>query len=45
VYDALLCASAVMLLALLMAVAELVRRHRVERPATVPRPEHSAHRV
>jgi MFS family permease len=45
VYDALLCASGVMLLALLMAVAELVRRHRVERPATVPRPEHSAHRV
>jgi MFS family permease len=50
VYDALLCASGVMLLALLMAVAELVRRHQgdrrdADRPAAHPRPEHAAHRV
>ncbi|MCW2569642.1 MAG: major facilitator superfamily 1 [Mycobacterium sp.] len=50
VYDALLCASGVMLLALLMAVAELVRRHQgdrrdADRPAALPRPEHAAHRV
>jgi EmrB/QacA subfamily drug resistance transporter len=45
VYEALLCASGVMLLALLMAVAELVRRHHVDRPAARPQPEHAAHRV
>jgi MFS family permease len=42
VYDALLCAAGVMLLALLMAVVELVRRHG---PAVTPRPEHAVHRV
>jgi MFS family permease len=42
VYDALLCASGVMLLALLTALVELVRRHRL---AAVPLPEHAAHRV
>ena len=45
VYDALLCGSGVMLLALLMAVAELVRRHQVDRPAALPPPDHAAHRV
>jgi MFS family permease len=45
VYEALLCATGVMLLALLMAVAELVRRHHVDRPAARPQPEHAAHRV
>jgi EmrB/QacA subfamily drug resistance transporter len=45
VYDALLCASGVMLLALLMAVAELVRRHQTDRRAALPLPEHAAHRV
>ncbi|MDT7742656.1 MAG: hypothetical protein QOE59_1734 [Actinomycetota bacterium] len=45
VYDALLCASGVMLLALLMAVAELVRRHHHDRLLPVSRPEHDAHRV
>jgi EmrB/QacA subfamily drug resistance transporter len=45
VYDALLCASGVMLLALVMAVAELLRRHHLDRHATLPRPEHAAHRV
>ena len=38
VYDALLCASGVMLLALLMAVAELVRRYLPGRPAALPQP-------
>jgi EmrB/QacA subfamily drug resistance transporter len=45
VYEALLCAAGVMLLALLMAVAELVRRHHAGRWAARPQPEHSAHRV
>jgi 4-amino-4-deoxy-L-arabinose transferase-like glycosyltransferase len=45
VYDALLCASGVMLLALLMAVVELVRRHQTDRRAALPLPEHAAHRV
>jgi MFS family permease len=43
VSDTLLCASAFMLLALLMAVGQLCRRH--GRRAAVPRPEHAAHRV
>jgi hypothetical protein len=42
VYDTLLCASGMMLLALLMAVADLVRRHGW---AAVRLPEHAAHRV
>ncbi|MDQ1653801.1 MAG: hypothetical protein QOI35_3001 [Cryptosporangiaceae bacterium] len=45
--DALLCASGLMVVALLMAVAELVRRrrHRPGRPAPVPRPEHRLHHL
>ncbi|HEV7824056.1 MAG TPA: MFS transporter [Mycobacteriales bacterium] len=45
VSDALLCAVGVLLLALLMAVAGLVHRHRPGRPAALPLPEHAAHRV
>jgi EmrB/QacA subfamily drug resistance transporter len=45
VYDALLCASGVMLLALLMAMAELARRHILDRPGAIPRPDHAASRV
>ena len=43
---ALLCASGVMLLALLLAVVELVRRRsRGEQPAPTPRPEHHLHHI
>jgi EmrB/QacA subfamily drug resistance transporter len=42
VSDALLCASGVMLLALLMAVVELVHRHG---RAALTQPEHAAHRI
>ncbi len=47
VSGALLCATGLMLLALLMAVAELVRRrhHGLDRTAPTPRPEHDLHRV
>ena len=45
VSDALLCASGVMVLALLMAVAELARRHHPDRRAALPHPEHAAHRM
>jgi MFS family permease len=47
VSDTLLCATGLMLLALLMAVAELIRRrrHRLDQPAPTPRPEHDLHRV
>jgi len=40
--DALLCASGLMVLALLVAVAELLRRraHRLDESAPTPRPEH-----
>jgi MFS family permease len=40
--DALLCASGLMVLALLVAVAELLRRraHRLDESAPIPRPEH-----
>ncbi len=42
VSDALLCAAGLMLLALLMAIAELTRRrsHPLNQPAPTPRPEH-----
>jgi len=44
--DALLVASGLMLLALLMAIAELIRRrpHRLGQPAPIPRPEHHIYR-
>jgi MFS family permease len=47
VSDTLLCASGLMLLALLMAIAELVRRrpHRLNQPPPTPRPEHDLHRI
>ena len=46
VSDTLLCASGFMLLALLMAVAELARRRsRGARPAPAPRPEHHLHHI
>ena len=46
VSNALLAASGAMLLALLLAVAELVRRRsRAERPATTPRPELHLHHI
>jgi len=47
VSDTLLCATGLMLLALLMAITELVRRrsHRLNQPAPTPRPEHDLHRV
>ena len=47
VSDTLLCASVLMVLALLMAVAEVMRRrsHRPSQPAPTPRPEHDLHRV
>jgi EmrB/QacA subfamily drug resistance transporter len=47
VSDTLLCASGLMVLALLMAITELVRRrsHRLNQPAPTPRPEHDLHRV
>jgi EmrB/QacA subfamily drug resistance transporter len=47
VSDALLAASAIMVLALLLAVAELIRRRsrRHNRPAPNPRPEHHAHQI
>jgi MFS family permease len=47
VSDTLLCATGLMLPALLIAVAELVRRGpgRLDQPAPVPRPEHDLHRV
>ena len=47
VSDTLLCATGLMLLALLMAITELVRRrrHRLNQPAATPRPEHDLHRV
>jgi MFS family permease len=46
VSDALLCASGFMLLALLMAIAELVRRRSLgARPAPAPRPEHDLHHI
>jgi hypothetical protein len=46
VSDALLCACGIMLLALLLAVAELVRRRAcAEKPAPTPRPEHHLHQI
>jgi hypothetical protein len=46
VSDTLLCASGVMLLALLLAVVELVRRRsRGEQPAPIPHPEHHLHHI
>jgi MFS family permease len=47
VSDTLLCATGLMLPALLIAIAELVRRGpgRLDQPAPVPRPEHDLHRV
>jgi EmrB/QacA subfamily drug resistance transporter len=47
VSDTLLCATGLILLALLIAIAELVRRGpgRLDQPAPVPRPEHDLHRV
>ncbi|MDT4971871.1 MAG: hypothetical protein QOG22_2014, partial [Pseudonocardiales bacterium] len=47
VSDALLVASGIMLLALLMAITELARRrlHRPNKPAPAPRPEHHLHHV
>jgi hypothetical protein len=47
VSDAVLVASAMMLLALVMAIAELLRRrsHRLVEPAPVPRPEHHLHHI
>ena len=45
--DTLLCAAGLMVLALLMAITELVRRrsHRPDQHAPTPRPEHDVHRV
>jgi hypothetical protein len=44
--DALLFATGIMLLALLMAVVELVRRRSHDRhPSPSPRPEHDVHHV
>jgi EmrB/QacA subfamily drug resistance transporter len=45
VSDALLAASGIMVTALLLAVAELIRRrsHRTDQPAPNPRPEHHIH--
>jgi len=47
VSDALLAASGLMLLALLMAITELIRRrpHRLGQPAPIPRPEHHLHHI
>jgi len=47
VSDALLVASGIMLLALLMAIAELIRRrpHRLNQPAPAPRPEDHLYRI
>jgi MFS family permease len=47
VSDALLAASGIMVLALLLAVAELIRRrsHRPNQPAPNPRPEHHVHHI
>jgi len=46
VSDTLLCASGVMLLALLLAVVELVRRRsRGEQPAPITHPEHHLHHI
>jgi MFS family permease len=47
VSDTLLCATGLMLVALLMAVTELLRRrsHGLDQPAPTPRPEHDLHRV
>jgi len=46
VSDALLCASGVMLLALLLAIAELTRRRSLGgRPATTPRPKQHLHQL
>jgi EmrB/QacA subfamily drug resistance transporter len=47
VSDTLLCATGLMVLALLMAVAELRgrRSHRPDRPLPIPRPEHDLHRI
>jgi MFS family permease len=49
VSDTLLCATGLMLLALLMAIAELVARrsHRLDQPLPIPipRPEHDLHRI
>jgi EmrB/QacA subfamily drug resistance transporter len=46
VSDALLCATGIMLLALLLAVIELVRRRSLgERPGATPRPEHLVHHL
>jgi MFS family permease len=43
---ALLCASGIMLLALLLAAAELVRRRPLgEQPAPTPHPEHHLHHI
>jgi predicted membrane protein len=47
VSDALLVASGIMVLALLMAIAELIRRrlHRPNQPPPLPRPEHHLHQI
>jgi EmrB/QacA subfamily drug resistance transporter len=47
VSDAVMVASAMMLLALVMAIAELLRRrsHRLAEPAPVPRPEQHLHHI
>ena len=47
VSDALLCASGLMLLALLLAIAELWQRHRHRRdqPTPTPEPQHHLHLV
>jgi EmrB/QacA subfamily drug resistance transporter len=46
VSDALLCASGIMLLALLLAVVELVRRRSLgQQPAPIPHPEHHLHHI
>jgi MFS family permease len=47
VSDALLCATGLMLVALLMAITELVRRRsrRLDQPASTPRPGHDLHPV
>jgi MFS family permease len=47
VSDALLVASGIMVLALVMAIAELIRRrpHRRNQPPPLPRPEHHLHHI
>jgi anaerobic C4-dicarboxylate transporter len=47
IFDAVIVASSMMLLALLMAIAELIRRrpHRLSPTAPIARPEHHLHHI